>query len=387
MFSNRVSKTSLPPLVDLGRLAAENPDTISLGQGIPFYRPPRYVLEEFIGVIPHPAIHRYAPDPGLPSFRKDLSMKLKRDNRIIAEPDEIIITPGANLAYFIAASTIADPGDRIGLISPYYFNHEMACTLLNIKPIEIPLTEDFELRSEFVEEVLADPRTKAITLVNPSNPTGKVLGIKELKMLRNLLEDYEKWLISDETYEYFVYEGENHISSASISGLSERTVTIGSLSKTFGVPGWRIGYLHAPIEFIKEAIKVQDTTAITAPTPSQVLGELLLQERKELIPEFFEYMKQNYEIAKKRLEEVSWLKPTPSRGAFYLFPRIIDDVSYSNGFDFAKQLILEAGVYAVPGEAFGKTGERHLRISFGNTTPNKLNEAFDRLVAYSPPEQ
>ncbi len=384
MFSDRVTSTSLPPLVELGELATETPGTISLGQGVPFYVPPWYIWEEFYGLLRYPEIHRYAPDQGRPSFRKELSMKLKSENTIPAEPEEIIVTPGANLAYYIAVSTLADPGDKIGLISPYYFNHEMACTLLNVKPVEIPLTDNLELRAELIEEVVADPRTKAITLVNPSNPTGKVFEISEIKMIRDLVEDYEKWLICDETYEYFVYEGDPHISGGSILGLVERTITIGSLSKSYGIPGWRVGYLHAPGDFAKEAIKVQDTTAITAPTPSQVLGELLLKERKTLIEEFFEYMKQNYEIAKKRLEDVPWLIPTPARGAYYLFPKIAKDISYSNGFEFAKKLILEAGVYAVPGEAFGRAGRGHLRLSFGNTRPKELNEAFDRLASYSP---
>ena len=370
--------------MELGKLASETPETISLGQGIPFYFPPRYIWEAFFDLLRFPEMHQYGPDPGRLSFRKEISKKLKKENKIPAHPDEIIITPGANLAYFIAVSTLADPGDKIGLISPYYFNHEMACTLLNVKPVEIPLVDDFELRAEFIEEVIADPKTKAITVVNPSNPTGKVFEIKEIKMIRDLVEDYNKWLICDETYEYFVYEGDHHISCGSILGLAERTVTIGSLSKAYGIPGWRVGYLHAPDDFAKEAIKVQDTTAIAAPMPSQVLGELLVRDRKTLIPEFFEYMKQNYEIAKKRLEDVPWLVPTPGRGAYYLFPKIAEDISYEDGFEFAKKLILEAGVYVVPGEAFGQAGKGHLRLSFGNTLPKELNKAFDRLASYSP---
>ncbi len=383
-FSQRVKDTQPPPLVKLGRLASETPGCISLGQGVPFYGPPKNIIEEFEQQLKLLETHKYSPDPGIPELRHKLANKLKKENNISADPEEIILTPGANIGFHVALNTITDPGDKIILMSPYYFNHVMAATLLNVEPIDIPMTQNFQIPIEQIQKTLdldKKGRIRAIVLVSPGNPTGHVYEKSNLKQLVEIVENKELWIISDETYEYFTYSGKKHVSIASFKSISDKTITISSFSKTYGIPGWRLGYFHAPLDFIEQAIKVQDTTAICAPKPSQLLALKLLENKDKIIRNNISKMEKNYTLSRELVSEVPWLSETSSYGAFYLFPK---QTTGKSSMKIVEKIIKEAKVYMVPGEPFGKAGKHHLRISFGNTSQEQLIEAFDRLKKYKP---
>jgi aminotransferase len=309
----------------------------------------------------------------MPELRELISDKIQRDNSFNAEPSDIVITPGANQAFINILITITDPGDKIILLSPYYFNHAMACTLFGVDAIEVPLFDDFSIDYHTLENIIKGIKIKAIVLVNPGNPTGAVHGLDELNKIKDLILDTDILLIADETYEYFVYEGK-HVSAASVMG--DKVITIQSFSKTYGVPGWRLGYYHAKSDIIEASIKLQDTTVICAPAPSQFLGIELLNNRESMIPEFKKYLFNNYKLARDLIEEIDWMENGPSKGAYYFFPR--HNTKYSS-YDLSKKLILENKVYLVYGDAFGKAGEKHLRVSFANVTEEGLKESFSRL--------
>lgn len=364
----------VPPLVELGQLANSTKGTISLGQGVPYYQPEEKYIKPVFSDLSKSELHRYTQDPGILEFREEISRKILSDFNIQVDPQTITVTNGANQAYVNSLLTITDPGDKIGLISPYYFNHKMAATFTNVDVVEIDLNPDYSLSQENIESAIAKG-VKAIVFVNPGNPTGSVHSIDDLKLLADLTENKDIWIISDETYEYFTYSTK-HIPMSTLDIVRGRLVTITSFSKTYGIPGWRLGYYYAPTEFVDHSMKVQDTTTICAPAVSQYLGINLLQNRSEIIPEYVQLMKNNHRLAKDLLEEVSWLEAENGEGAYYLFPK---QTTGKNTRQLAKDLIINHKVALVPGGNFGSNYENHFRISFANVKEEQLKEAFSRL--------
>ncbi|MHA2248769.1 MAG: pyridoxal phosphate-dependent aminotransferase [Candidatus Kariarchaeaceae archaeon] len=375
MLSSRIRETNAPPLVKLGEFASQTEGCISLGQGVPYYQPPGELLEEYVKNITKSALHCYTPDPGIIELREALAKKLTSENNITAKADEITVTPGANQAFLNTVLSITDPGDEVILLSPHYFNHKMACQFLNLKPVEIPLNEDFTIPQEQLLDKINE-RTKAIVFVNPGNPTGAVHTKEDIDVLADILENTNIWLISDETYEYFTYNNTSHISPASNPEIANQCITIGSFSKTYGMPGWRCGYYHGNEELNREAMKVQDTTGICAPAISQYLALELLAKREAIIPKFKGLMETNHKLAKDLLEEVKWLDKENSSGAYYLFPK---QTTGKSSMNLAFKIIEKYKVALVPGDAFGSDYSDYFRISFANVSPEILEEAFNRL--------
>jgi aspartate/methionine/tyrosine aminotransferase len=378
--SKRVNDIQAPPLVELGMVAKETTGCISMGQGAPYYYPALEQFQSLIAQLRESEPHRYTPDPGIFTLREGLADKLSIENQIKCEAKQIIITPGANQAFFNVLLTVTDPNDEVILLSPYYFNHLMACESVNVIPKVIPLNTDFSLPLEDIGNIIT-PRTRAIVLVNPGNPTGMVHVSDDLKQLAEIAEKHGILIISDETYEYFTYLGRTHVSIAKFPDIEEQVVTIGSFSKTYGIPGWRLGYYHANDEIIGQSIKVQDTIGICAPAPSQKLGLELLQKRKSIIPPFVKLMESNFKLARDLIEDVPWLHSTPSGGAYYLFPQ---QTTALNSHTLSRRLISEEKVYIVPGEGFGSQWANHMRISFANIRTEELKEAFARLRSFRP---
>ncbi len=374
MISRRIRGTFPPPLLELGALAANTEGTISLGQGVPYYQPEEKYFTNVFSNFKASEFHRYTQDPGILELRNGISDKIKSDFDVMVDPNHIVVTNGANQAYVNSLITITDPGDKIGLITPYYFNHKMAATFSNVETVEIDLSSDYSLSQENIENAIAEG-IKAIVFVNPGNPTGVVHNDEEQKLLADLVENKDIWIISDETYEYFVYSGK-FVSTSSISKIRDQVITISSFSKTFGIPGWRLGYYYGPEDFGNESMKVQDTTTICAPAPTQYLGVDLLKNRNSIIPIHKDLMEKNHKLAKDLLEEVTWLESEAGNGAYYLFPQ---QTSGRNTIKLAHELIVDHKVALVPGSAFGSSYNDYFRISFANVQEEQLKEAFSRL--------
>lgn len=375
MVSNRIQQTHQPPLVNLGALAARTTGCISLGQGVPYYQPDEEFMINFASSINNSEFHRYTPDQGIPELRTKIAHKFEADNQLQVDPSQIIVTNGANQAFVNVLLTLCDPGDRVALITPYYFNHQMACEFSGIQTDFVNMGPNFILDEEAIEKSLKK-KPKALVLVNPGNPTGHVLSNNDISLLSDLLENTNTILISDETYEYFTYNGTKHITAASNKGLKDKTITLGTFSKTYGIPGWRLGYYIGAREILDESVKIQDTTTICAPAPAQYLGLRLLENRDIFIPKFVSLMENNHKIAKDLLEEVSWLQASNSMGAYYLFPKQTTGI---NTEKLANNLITQNKVAVVPGQGFGEYYKDHVRISFANVHSEQLKDAFSRL--------
>ena len=214
----------MPPLLELGVLANSTEGTISLGQGVPYYQPDEKYLTPVFSNFSKSEFHRYTQDPGILELREEISKKILSDFNVKVDPQTITVTNGANQAYVNSLLTITDPGDKIGLISPYYFNHKMAAIFTNVDVEEINLNNDYTLSQDNIEGAIAEG-IKAIVFVNPGNPTGSVHSMEDLKLLADLTEGKDIWIISDETYEYFTYS-DNHIPMSSVDALRDRLITI-----------------------------------------------------------------------------------------------------------------------------------------------------------------
>ncbi len=374
MIGKRVEETQSPPLVALGQLAAQH-DCISLGQGAPYYYPPSWVFDSLKQRLGDSDVHRYTSDPGLVEVRESIARKLQSDQGINVDASQLVLTPGANQAFYNILLTLTDPGDEVIIFSPYYFNHHMACTSINVVPVVVPLSSDFRFDFDRMRAAIT-PRTKIVVLVNPGNPTGIVHDRGELQGLVDICAEHKLILIADETYEYFTY-GKEHLPLSTLG--YDNIIGLGSFSKTFGIPGWRLGYYYGEQEMIDASIKVQDTIGICAPHPTQLLGQVLLEHRDDIIPGFVSEMETNHKLGRKLLDEISWLEATPSQGAYYLFPR---QTTGRDTMNLVKELITQYGVYVVPGEGFGQDWKEYCRISFANVRPHQLEEAFDRLSSY-----
>ena len=374
-MSSRIKSVDAPPLVDLMKLSNETAGCISLAQGVPSYSPPRKLLERFSDMIIADSSHGYTPDPGLPELRQSISGLLRKDFKLEAPADEIVVTPGANQAFINVILTLCSPGDKVVLLSPYYFNHKMALDMFGFIPVIVNLENDFSLNYNELRSQLTD--VTAIVLVNPGNPSGYSFSSTQLKEIAEVISEVapNTWVISDETYNYFNFYSDHF----PMRRFYEKTITVSSFSKSFGIPGWRLGYYHIPHDLVTESIKVQDTTVICAPNITQRLGAFLIEHRDEFLKEFIECTKQNHKIASEELTSIDILDLPPHNAAYYIFPKVSTYPSMHRGFSLAKKLVRDHKVAIVPGEVFGNKWGDNFRVSFANVDGETLTEGLHRL--------
>ncbi len=381
----RIRSIAPPPMDVINahaeRLRRTGAPVISLGQGVPGFPIVAGAIERARQALQEPNTHIYSADAGLLPLREALSAALAEQNRMEVDPEsEIIITAGGNQAFVLALLTLLEPGDKVLLPSPFYFNHEMAIRIVGGIPVQVPLAEEtgFQLRMEDLEPYLdADPQV--LVVVSPNNPTGAVYDAKELRRIGRALASKGMVIISDETYQHFVYEGAEHFSLASIPKIRSQVITIGSFSKTFSMTGWRVGYLVAEPTFIQEALKIQDSMLVCAPVISQKAALGSLGEPVEEIARRRQILDQRRRFLMERLADIPQLTWQPSRGGYFAFVRV---EGYSDSARLAMDILDSVHVVTVPGSVFGQHGEGYLRLSYGSVELSDLDEACGRLSHY-----
>ncbi len=375
--SRRASGVQLPVIPLVAGWIAQTPGTISLGQGVAYYGPPPEafrILERFAA---SPGSHPYKPDAGIPELRRAFEMKLRKENGIDAPYERrILVTAGANQAFFNAVLGICDPGDEIILLTPYYFNHEMAIALAGCRAVCVATDGNYVPRLDAIDAAVT-PRTRAIVTVSPNNPAGVVYSKETLAEINALCVRRRIFHISDEAYEYFTYDGAAHFSPGSIGG-GDHTISLYSLSKSYGMASWRIGFLVAPEPLFDDLIKIQDTVIICAPAISQAVALEALRTGREYCERHLGVIAQVRKRILARLESVSELLTVPpSQGAFYFLAKVraeIDDLALT------ERLIREHKVAVIPGGTFGITEGCFLRIAYGSLGMDTAVEGIDRLV-------
>jgi aspartate/methionine/tyrosine aminotransferase len=368
-----------PPIIPIVRDWIEaTPGTLSLGQGVVSYGPPPQALAALERALADPATHRYGPVEGLAPLRAALRRKLAEENGVsVGEARRVVVTAGANMAFLAAVLAIADPGDEVLLLRPYYFNYEMAVRIAGANPIGVDTDLSFQPRLEAIADALT-PRTRALVTISPNNPTGAVYSEAALRALNALCRERGVYHIHDEAYEYFTYDGARHFSPASIPGSETHTIALHSFSKAYGFAGWRVGYMVIP-ERLGEAVrKIQDTNVISTPVASQqaALGALeagasYCRERLGLL----DGMRRRFVDA---LAGAPQLCDAPrAEGAFYLMLRVKTAL---DSMTLAERLVREHRVAVIPGVAFGVELPTLLRVSYGTLTPDDATEGIRRLV-------
>jgi aminotransferase len=383
-----IAATVLPPFDPLNRRAAElraaGHHVISLGQAVPFFPPPDAALDAARSALDGADVHRYVTDPGLPSLRGALAARLSAAAGTAITAADLLITAGANHAFTLALATLVDPGDEVILPSPYFTNHQMAVCAAGAVAVEAPVADRVTFATRFADIAPhLTSRTRAVVLCNPSNPTGAAITPADGAALVRELAGRGIVVISDETYMQFVYDGA-HWSAASVPEWRRNVVAVGTFSKSFGMMGWRVGYLLADAAICVEAVKVQDAMIICAPAVSQMMAEAAVRERWDYPLSFHSELRSRRRTLAAALSAVPGVEWSPTAGGLFAFVAI---PGCGDSVRFSHDLLEQAHVVTIPGAVFGASGEGHLRLSYGYAGEADLTEAVRRLRHFVSPDR
>ncbi|MCD8116959.1 MAG: aminotransferase class I/II-fold pyridoxal phosphate-dependent enzyme [Oscillospiraceae bacterium] len=350
---------------------------VNLSQGFPDFDPPKPILDR-LAEVSREDFHQYSITWGAQNLREALAEKQSRFMGLPIDPNEnIVVTCGSTEAMMAAMMTVANPGDKVVIFSPFYENYGADTILSGAEPIYVPLTPpDFSFDSEVLEDAFRQ-RPKALVLCNPSNPSGKVFSYQELEFIAYLAAKYDAYVITDEVYEHIVYEPYEHVYFASLPGMWECTISCSSLSKTFSITGWRLGYTIAPPEITDRIKKVHDflTVGAAAPLQEAVIPGLRFGQ------EYYDRLRQDYthrrNLFVEGLERIG-LGYTVPQGAYYILMDI-GEFGYDSDLEFCETLARDVGVGAVPGSSFFREPVNHLiRLHFAKKDET-LYEALNRM--------
>src|SRR5437667_3207535 len=255
---SRMQAVQSPVIPVVAELIRSVPGTISLGQGVVGYGPPREAIEELSRVLSDAENHKYKPVQGLPALLDGLERKLHAENSIrLGSQNRLAVTAGGNMAFMNAILAITDPGDEIILQTPYYFNHEMAVTMAGCLPVLVDTDEQFQLQPAQIKAAIT-PRTRAVVTISPNNPSGAVYPESALREVNGICREHGLYHVHDEAYAYFVYGGARHFSPGSIPGSARYKISLFSMSKAYGLASWRVGHMLAPRTMFESIRKIQD---------------------------------------------------------------------------------------------------------------------------------
>lgn len=377
IMSEREAELPVSTIGELIKVAEEGKGIISLGPGEPDFDTPKHIVDFACRMLRQGKTH-YSPPSGREDLREAISKKLKKENKVFAGPDQIIVTSGSTEAIMLSLFCAIDPGEGVVIPDPGFLAYKPTVEILNGMPLCVPHCEEegFQFSSERAEKIIVPEKTNVIIINTPSNPLGVVYNRRTLEEIADLATEYDLLVLSDEAYEKFVYDGEKHISFASLNGMEERTITLQSFSKTFAMPGFRVGYAAGPEKMINAMKKVHIYSSICSPTISQMAALEALRGPQACVNKMAREYDRRRRLITSRLNEIPGFCCPRPKGAFYAFPSIKEFGKKS--FDFSKWLIKNAKVATVPGTEFGRCGEGYIRCSYA-TAYEKIEEAMNRV--------
>ncbi len=352
--------------------------SINLAQGFPDFDPPLELLDALEKAARGPN-HQYAITWGAPKFRAALAKKIQRFTGLALDPDQhLVVTCGSTEAMMVAMMTACNPGDKVIIFSPFYENYTADTILSGAEPIYVPLhPPGFKYDSKVLEAAFAQ-KPKAIVICNPSNPTGKVFTREEFMEIAALAEKYDTFVITDEPYEHLVYAPRKHISFAALPGMFKRTITCNSLSKTYSITGWRLGYVMAAPEVIAEARKVHDFLTVGAAAPLQEAAIVGLEFPESYYDDLLRSYTAKRDVFLDYLRRTG-LPFTEPEGAYYVLVDV-SSLGFDNELKAAQWLTTDIGVTGVPGSSFFREPVNHLiRFHFAKKEET-LRAAGERLL-------
>lgn len=383
-MSQRVKNISVSAIKEMVIIASKTKDVVSFAWGVPPFRTAEFVREQICQKLADdPDIGKYSPMAGIPRLKQAIAKKLKKQKKVNIDAEkEILVTCGTMEAIRISLEAIIDPGDEVVLFSPSFSSHREQIILSGGTPVYVPLIEEQNWKIDFNYLAKAiTKKTKAIMITSPNNPTGNVLTKDELEKIAELAEQYDLFVISDETYDFLTFGKIKHTSAITMPQFRDRFIVCFSCSKEYAMSGWRIGFVCAAGDVIQQLQKVHDATVVCAPTISQTAAILAIEGPQAYVKKHCAIYEQRLAIVCQRLDKLSHIfeyqKP---QGTYYIFPKIknseaIDDVT------FCLDILQQAKVVLVPGSAFGPSGKGHVRIVFA-AEEEMLNQGFDRLDQY-----
>lgn len=352
-------------------------DAINLSQGFPDFDPPKEILNR-LEQVTHEDFNQYAITWGAQNFRDALAKKQSKYMNLDLDSNKnIVVTCGSTEAMMAAMMSVCDPNDKVIVFSPFYENYGADTILCGANPIYVPLHPPvFNFDKEELENAFKQ-NPKALILCNPSNPCGKVFSKEELEYIASLAIKYDTYVITDEVYEHIVYAPYKHTYFASLPGMFERTISCSSLSKTYSITGWRLGYCIAPENIIEQIKKVHDFLTVGAAAPLQEAAVVGLEFSDAYYDELQKLYTHKKDLFINGLKELN-IPHTEPQGAYYVMVDI-SEFGYDSDLDFCVDLIKNVGVAAVPGSSFFKEEEnRYIRFHFAKKDETLL-AALDRL--------
>ncbi len=352
---------------------------VNLSQGFPDFEPPKEITDRLAEIAPV-GPHQYALTWGAQNFREALARKQAHFSGMQVDPDrEIVVTCGSTEAMMAAMMSVCNPGDKVVIFSPFYENYGADTILSGAEPIYVPLKPPtFAFDPEELEAAMGQEQVKALILCNPSNPCGKVFTREELTVIAGLAQKYDIYVITDEVYEHIIYQPNEHVYMATLPGMRERTIICNSLSKTYSITGWRLGYVIAPPEITERIKKVHDFLTVGAAAPLMEAACVGL----EFGDAYYQKLQAHYThmraLFTEGLEQIG-LNFTKPQGAYYVMVDI-SEFGYESDLEFCEKLAEKVGVGAVPGSSFFREPQNnYIRFHFAKQDET-LQRALERLA-------
>ena len=378
---SNVAKIVQPsPIRKMFNLADGMEDVVSFTVGEPDFNTPAHVVDAAVEAL-RTGKHHYTPNAGILPLREAISEYYVRSRGLQYRPEtEIIATAGGMEALLLTMLTILNPGDAFLLSDPCWTNYSRQIEICSARPVFVPVdaAHDFTFAPEALEKAIT-PETKGFLVNSPANPTGGIAGRKALEQLAEIAVRHDLYVISDEVYSELLYEGNTFTSIAALPGMKERTIIVNSFSKTYAMTGWRVGYALGPQHIISQMVKLQENVAACVNTAAQYGALAALTGSQAPVAEMLETYSQRRSYILDAFSRINGLTCFAPQGAFYAFV----DIS-ATGMDaeaFAKDLLQKVRVIVVPGEAFGESGKRYVRLSFATSMEN-IREGTRRMAEY-----
>jgi len=364
-------------------LQAAGHDVIALAGGDPDFDTPEHVIAAAFAAIEDGATHYPAPMKGIPAALEAIAAKMARDNDIHVDPKtDVIVTPGGKWALYLALAAVLNPGDEVLYLEPAWVSYPPMITLAGgtAVPVSLPVEDNFRVTAGRLRARVT-PRTKALMVNSPCNPTGRVLTQEEVDAIVEVATEADLYVITDEIYEKLIFDGRRHLSVAAAPGMAERTLTINGLSKAYAMTGWRLGWLVGPTPILKLATRLNSQTVSSAATFTMHAAVAALNGPQDVVAEMCRAYQARRDFMVQALNEIEGVECRSIEGAFYLFPRFPN--SPKNSVELADALLDKAGIAGTPGIAFGQSGEGHVRFSIA-TAMSHLERAVERLARVAP---
>ena len=380
--ATRVNRVRPPATLAAGQrardLAQQGKDVIDLGPSSPHYATPRHIVDAGVKAL-QDGLTNQAPTLGVPEFRRALSEKLSRDNGLQADPDgDLMVVPGSKQGLYYTANAYTEPGDEVLLVEPTWVSFRQQVELAEATPVAVPLSaeEEYHLSYEALERYATD-RTSMVILNNPQNPTGRVYTRSELEDVARFALERDLLVVCDETYEYFVYGSNRHLTLASLPGMWERTVTSFTFTKAYSMSGWRLGCMVAPSDVLEPLVRVQEHTASFVSPFIQMAGLAALRGPQDHIRAWTGECAELRRQVADRLNAVPGVHCPLTEGATFLFPRFSGSLTSA---ELVERLLAEVLVSVTPGSGFGESGEGHFRIALMRSPAERVLEGAERIA-------